>query len=82
MDDENMGEMEPLNGSQGSQSTKKLVERPDGFNKCYLLCLLLTVSIGTIQFGYMIGSWNVASDAYGKKNGWDDDDMTNKVMIV
>jgi hypothetical protein len=30
----------------------------------------------------MIGSWNVASDAYGKKNGWDDDDMTNKVMIV
>ena len=30
----------------------------------------------------MSGSWNVASGAYGKKNGWDDDDMTNKVMIV
>ena len=32
--------------------------------KCYLLGLLLTVSIGTIQFGYSIGSWNTATDAY------------------
>lgn len=30
----------------------------------------------------MIGSWNAASAAYGKKDGWDDDEMTNKVMIV
>ena len=24
----------------------------------------------------------MASAAYGKKDGWDDDEMTNKVMIV
>jgi hypothetical protein len=36
-------------------------------NKCYLISLLFTISIGTIQFGYMIGSWNSASAAYGKK---------------
>ena len=42
----------------------------------------MTISIGSIQAGYMSGSWNVVSGAYGKKNGWDDEDMTNKVMIV
>lgn len=30
----------------------------------------------------MIGSWNTASAAYGKREGWDDDEQTNKVMIV
>ena len=87
MDAENdMGDMQPLNGKSindnKSKADSKITERPDGYNKCYLLCLLLTVSLGTIQFGYMIGSWNAASAAYGKKDGWDDDEMTNKVMIV
>jgi hypothetical protein len=30
----------------------------------YLLALFLTVALGTIQFGYSIGSWNAAFDAY------------------
>ena len=46
------------------------------------MSLLLTVSLGTIQFGYMIGSWNAASAAYGKRDGWDEDEQTNKVMLV
>lgn len=54
----------------------------EGINSCYLLSLLLTVSIGTIQFGYMIGSWNSASGAYAKKDNWDDDEANTKIMIV
>ena len=30
----------------------------------------------------MIGSWNAVSAAYGKRDGWDDEEQTNKVMIV
>ena len=30
----------------------------------------------------MIGSWNTASAAYGKRNDWDEDDLTVKVMLV
>ena len=44
--------------------------------------LLITVAIGTIQFGYMIGSWNVVAQAYGKKEGWDEDELTDKMVIV
>lgn len=32
--------------------------------KGYLFALLMTVSIGTIQFGYSIGSWNTAFKPY------------------
>jgi len=35
-----------------------------------------------VQFGYMIGSWNTASAAYGKKESWDEEDMTVKMMTV
>ena len=54
----------------------------DGINACYLIGSLLTVSLGMVQFGYMIGSWNTASAAYGKRENWDEDDMTVKVMTV
>lgn len=74
-----MGE-EPME-EQPLMGEPKSVDGPI-YNKCYLYSLLLTVSIGTIQFGYMIGSWNTASGAYGKKDGWDDDEQTNKVMII
>lgn len=40
----------------------------------YLLSLLFTVSIGTIQFGYSIGAWNSATDAYFVVNKPDNDD--------
>lgn len=43
---------------------------------------MLTISLGMIQFGYMIGSWNAASAAYGKRLGWDEDETTTKVMVV
>lgn len=41
---------------------------------CYLYTLLIVVSLGTIQSGYMIGSWNTAQGAYGKRAGWDEDE--------
>lgn len=41
--------------------------------------LLFSVSIGTIQFGYSIGAWNSATDAYFVVNKPDSpDDKTNK----
>jgi hypothetical protein len=30
----------------------------------------------------MIGSWNSASAAYGKKQGWDDEEQITKVIII
>ena len=54
----------------------------DKINNCYLWSLLIVVSFGTIQFGYMIGSWNAASGAYGKKEGWNEDELTAKIVIV
>ena len=30
----------------------------------------------------MIGSWNAASGAYGKKEGWDEEELTNKIVII
>lgn len=39
--------------------------------KCYLYGLLMTIGLGTIQFGYSIGSWNSANDAYVFLQGWD-----------
>ena len=42
----------------------------------------MTISLGAINFGYMIGSWNTASAAYGKLNNWSDDEMTVNVMLV
>jgi sugar porter (SP) family MFS transporter len=48
----------------------------------YLSALLFVVSLGSIQFGYMIGSWNTASGAYGKLNGWDEDQQTTNITIV
>jgi hypothetical protein len=38
----------------------------------YLMALLFTVSIGTIQFGYSIGAWNSATEAYFVINPADD----------
>ena len=40
----------------------------------YLISLLMTVSIGTIQFGYSIGAWNSATNAYFVLYKPDDDD--------
>jgi MFS family permease len=49
--------------------------RADGsiahIKKGYLFALLMVISIGTIQFGYSIGSWNTAFEAYKNKSGWD-----------
>ena len=30
----------------------------------------------------MIGSWNVVSEAYGKKEGWDEEELTAKIVTV
>jgi hypothetical protein len=39
----------------------------DHIKKGYLFFLLMTVSIGTIQFGYSIGSWNTGFGPYKAK---------------
>jgi len=47
--------------------------------KGYLFALLMTISIGTIQFGYSIGSWNTAFKPYCAWQNWDDkDDAINR----
>ena len=47
----------------------------------YLLALLFTVSLGTLQFGYSIGSWNTAFAAYSKYNNWGDEATHNQTVI-
>ena len=42
-------------------------------NKFFLMCLLLTITIGTLQFGYTVGSWNAVNSAYARTKCWDDD---------
>ena len=37
-----------------------------------MFALLITISIGTIQFGYSIGSWNTAFKPYQYHRNWDD----------
>ena len=50
---------------------------------CYIALLFLTVSVGNIQFGYMIGSWNAAAAAYSKKLGWTDPKVkSHNIMVV
>ena len=66
--------------SHGSTDRSKFTT--EGFNMCFLSGLLFAVSLGMIQYGYMIGSWNAASAAYAKKEGWDEDEGPTKIMIV
>jgi len=51
-------------------------------NKGYLLGLLLTIVIGTIQFGYSIGSWNAANEPYAILNDWDHDALLRNNAII
>ena len=46
-------------------------------NMCYLFCLLITISFGTIQFGYSIASWNTANDAFVRLQNWDKEKATS-----
>lgn len=48
----------------------------------FIIGLFFTVSIGTTQFGYMIGSWNSASEGYSKKFKWDEKEIKDRLMIV
>ena len=64
------------------EKRSKNTENRSETNMCYLICLFCVISIGAIQFGYMIGSWNASSAAYGKLNGWDEDELMNKVLIM
>ena len=44
--------------------------------------MLVCVSLGTFQFGFMVGSWNVATGAYLKKNDSHIGELTAEVTIV
>lgn len=52
------------------------------YNAGYLFSLLMTMSIGTIQFGYSIGSWNTAQAPYTMYRGWQKDDATNYQTLI
>jgi len=51
-------------------------------NKLYIFALFLTITIGTIQFGYSVGSWNAANEAYAILKGWDDDQKLKNQAII
>ena len=55
----------------GKTKKSKMTSEND-INYGYLSFLLFTVSLGTFQFGYSIGSWNTATNAYAKSHGWDE----------
>ena len=87
MENDPMIDGEKKQAEDGRSKTSRKTEDLGTFtfnniNACFIISLLLTVSLGTIQFGYMIGSWNAASAAYGKRDGWDEDEQTSKVMLV
>ena len=42
--------------------------------------MVSTVSIGAVQLGYALGSWNTVALAYSKKDGWYNDPV--KILIV
>ena len=44
--------------------------------------MLICVSLGTFQFGFMVGTWNVATGAYLKKSDSHIDELTSEVTIV
>jgi MFS family permease len=43
------------------------------YNIGYILALFMTVSIGTIQFGYSIGSWNTGQKPFENIKNWGPD---------
>lgn len=52
------------------------------YNACYLFSLLMTMSIGTIQFGYSIGSWNTAQAPFSKYRNWTDTEATSHQTAI
>ena len=64
--------------TQGVIATKHNNGSIKNINKMYLLGLLFTISFGTIQFGYSIGSWNTANDAFVHLQGWEKDSDEGK----
>ena len=73
---------DPIGGEGEGEDKDKGERPPTKLNICYLLGLFLTISIGSIQYGYMIGSWNASSGAYAKRDGWDEDTAYFNIMMV
>jgi hypothetical protein len=71
-----------FNAAAGAEIMAIKASRQDGstshIKKGYLFFLLMTICIGTIQFGYSIGSWNTAFAPYKQREGWDDETGTSK----
>lgn len=64
-----------LRESRGGGSIKDI-------NFGFLMGALLTVSFGTIQFGYSISSWNTAYAPYKIWQDWDDDNAKSYQALV
>lgn len=77
-----MIEDEGQNLIKQDKDSEKVELTTDDFKMGFLISFLFVVSLGTIQFGYMIGNWNTASGAYGKMNHWDEDETTKNIIIV
>ena len=45
----------------------------DHIHMCYFICLLLTITIGTVQFGWSIGCWNSGWLYYAKAMNYYED---------
>ena len=83
-----------LNAGQSSHSSENhqllldqraVAQKREGtehINKCYLFGLLFVVTMGMLQFGMGIGSWNTAVEAYAANQDWDDDEKTTKNTVV
>lgn len=70
-------------GSPRSRKTEDLAAFSfKGINRLFVISFILTISLGSVQFGYMIGSWNVTSASFGKRKGWNEYEQTNKIMLV
>lgn len=51
------------------------------FHLSYLVCLLMTISIGTFQFGFYLGSWNTVTDAYAAYHMWGAEKLSRQAQV-
>lgn len=65
--------------TRGHQSSQYVKKKKTGINYGFLTSLLLTVSMGMVQFGYAIGSWNATQNAYARYRGWTGDDKSSNI---
>ena len=51
------------------------------YNTGYLIALLFTICLGTVQFGYSVGSWNSTFEVYARIHGWGDEKSSKHAIV-